>query len=40
MYGAIGHCLKNHVFMTGTSTNKEDFQKFMQKVFDNLKVGI
>ena len=40
VYGAIGHCLKNHVFMTATSTNKEDFKKFMQKVFDNLKIGI
>ena len=32
LYGAIGHCLKEPVFMLGKSTNKEEFQTFIEKV--------
>ena len=40
VYGAIGHCLLKPIFMTGDSTNKEEFMIFMQKVYDNLKVDV
>ena len=37
IYGAIGNCLKNPVFMLGESTNIEEFEEFMQKVKLNCK---
>lgn len=37
LYGAIGHCLNESVFMTGKSTNIEEFKIFIQKVIAALR---
>jgi hypothetical protein len=34
LYGAIGYCLNETVYMTGRSTNKEEFGSFLLKVVD------
>ena len=34
VYGAIGSCLIEPVYMIGKSTNKEKYQKFIAKLAD------
>lgn len=36
LYGAIGNCLDRAIFMTGVSTNKEEFKEFVQMIKANL----
>ena len=39
IFGAIGDCLHEPVFMKGKSTNSEDFRSFILEVAKHIKIG-
>lgn len=39
MFGGIGDCLDEPVFMKGKSTNSEDFWFFIEEVAKHIKIG-
>ena len=39
LYGAIGNCLYQPVYMTGVSTNSNEFKLFIEKIIAQIRPG-
>ena len=40
IYGAIGHCLRGPVFMTGGTTNKQEFITFVKRLSTSISNNV